>query len=139
MTAARAVSRVTFADIVDSDSGRGFRGPDPGRGAGGGSLPLTDEMLRDWPSGDLFGLSQNAGMGWDAGEVDRDPYLILSTQGGLRGPDGTPIALGYHTGHWEIGLLVQEAAEELRAAGRRAVRRRWSPTRATAGRRARPG
>ena len=31
-----------------------------------GSLPLTDEMLRDWPSGDLFGLSQNAGMGWDA-------------------------------------------------------------------------
>ncbi len=79
-----------------------------------GSLPLTDEMLSDWPSGDLFGLSQNAGMGWTATEVARDPYLILSTQGGLRGPDGQPIALGYHTGHWEIGLLVQEAAEELR-------------------------
>ena len=59
-----------------------------------GALPLTDEMLRDWPSGDLFGLSQNAGMGWNAAEVDRDPYLILSTQGGLRAPDGTPIALG---------------------------------------------
>ncbi len=29
-----------------------------------GKLPLTDEMLRDWPSGDLFGLTQNAGMGW---------------------------------------------------------------------------
>jgi putative YjhG/YagF family dehydratase len=80
-----------------------------------GSLPLTDEMLREWPSGDLFGLSQNAGMGWQPATVDRDPYLILSTQGGLRAPDGTPIALGYHTGHWEIGLLVQEAAEELRA------------------------
>ena len=79
-----------------------------------GSLPLTDEMLTDWPSGDLFGLTQNAGMGWTATEVARDPYLILSTQGGLRGPDGQPIALGYHTGHWEIGLLVQEAAEELR-------------------------
>src|SRR5215210_5513974 len=82
-----------------------------------GSLPLTDEMLRDWPSGDLFGLSQNAGMGWEAGQVAGDPYLILSTQGGLRGPGGTPIALGYHTGHWEIGLLVQEAAEELRGLG----------------------
>ena len=79
-----------------------------------GSLPLTDEMLTDWPSGDLFGLSQNAGMGWTATEVARDPYLILSTQGGLRGADGQPIALGYHTGHWEIGLLVKEAAEELR-------------------------
>ena len=79
-----------------------------------GSLPLTEEMLTDWPSGDLFGLTQNAGMGWIATEVARDPYLILSTQGGLRGPDGQPIALGYHTGHWEIGILVQEAAEELR-------------------------
>ena len=82
-----------------------------------GSLPLTDEMLRHWPSGDLFGLSQNAGMGWSPAEVDRDPYLILSTQGGLRAPDGTPIALGYHTGHWEIGLLVQEAAETFKALG----------------------
>jgi xylonate dehydratase len=79
-----------------------------------GSLPLTEEMLTDWPSGDLFGLTQNAGMGWSATEVARDPYLILSTQGGLRGPDGKPVALGYHTGHWEIGVLVQEAAEELR-------------------------
>ena len=82
-----------------------------------GSLPLTDEMLREWPSGDLFGLTQNAGMGWDAASVDRDPYLILSTQGGLRGEDGQPVALGYHTGHWEVGLLVRAAAEELRELG----------------------
>src|SRR4051794_26825254 len=82
-----------------------------------GSLPLTDEMLRHWPSGDLFALSQNAGMGWAPGEVAKDPYLILSTQGGVRAPDGTPIALGYHTGHWEIGILVQEAAEELKKQG----------------------
>ena len=79
-----------------------------------GSLPLTDDMLRHWPSGDLFALSQNAGMGWLPEAVARDPFLILSTQGGLRAADGTPIALGYHTGHWEIGLLVQEAAEELK-------------------------
>ncbi|HXK19184.1 MAG TPA: YjhG/YagF family D-xylonate dehydratase, partial [Polyangiaceae bacterium] len=31
--------------------------------------------------------------------------------------DGTPVALGYHTGHWEIGLLVEEAARALRAGG----------------------
>src|SRR5207253_1965189 len=29
-------------------------------------------------------------------------------------PDGSPIALGYHTGHWEVGLLMKAAAEEMR-------------------------
>ena len=82
-----------------------------------GSLPLSEAMLREWPSGDLFGLSQNAGMGWTASEVAQDNFLILSTQGGLRGPAGEPIALGYHTGHWEVGLLVRSAAEELRRLG----------------------
>src|SRR5690349_870043 len=79
-----------------------------------GSLPLTPELLLNSPSGDLFGLTQNAGMGWKPSELGRKQFLILSTQGGLRAPDGGPIALGYHTGHWEIGLLVQAAAEEFR-------------------------
>src|SRR5213594_1923673 len=79
-----------------------------------GSLPLTEEMLLNRPSGDVFGLTQNAGMGWDPHELGRKQFLLLSTQGGLRAPDGRPIALGYHTGHWEIGLLVQAAAQELR-------------------------
>jgi len=82
-----------------------------------GSLPLTAEMLLHSPSGDLFGLSQDVGMGWDPKELDRRQFLILSTQGGLRREDGRPIALGYHTGHWEVGLLVRAAAEELRTAG----------------------
>src|SRR5688572_29742564 len=82
-----------------------------------GSLPLTEEMLRDRPSGDIFGLTQNAGMGWDPSEAGRKPFLILSTQGGTRAPDGKPIALGYHTGHWEIGLLVEAAAKELKRLG----------------------
>jgi hypothetical protein len=69
-----------------------------------GSLPLTEELLLHSPSGDLFGLTQNVGMGWNPAEVGRKQFLILSTQGGLRAPDGKPIALGYHTGHWEIGL-----------------------------------
>jgi putative YjhG/YagF family dehydratase len=94
---------------------------DPGevrsRGEGpSGRLPLEPEMLRTAPSGDLFGLTQNAGMGWDPAEAQRTPYLILSTQGGLRGDDGRPIALGYHTGHWEVGLLVRAAAEAIREA-----------------------
>lgn len=78
-----------------------------------GRLPLTEEMLLDRPSGDIFGLSQNAGMGWNPEQLLRDQYLILSTQGGIRAEDGRPIALGYHTGHWEVGLLMRAAAEEL--------------------------
>src|SRR2546428_5566207 len=82
-----------------------------------GRLPITAEMLREEPSGNLFGLSQNAGMGWDPAELGRPQFLILSTQGGIRAPDGRPIALGYHTGHWEVGLLMQEAATELAGRG----------------------
>ncbi len=82
-----------------------------------GELPLTAEMLLNRPSGDLFGLSQNAGMGWDSAKVNGREFLILSTLGGLRGEDGKPIALGYHTGHWEVGLLVRECAEEFNRRG----------------------
>jgi putative YjhG/YagF family dehydratase len=82
-----------------------------------GQLPLTAEMLLESPSGDIFGLTQNAGMGWDPRELGRPQFLMLSTQGGIRAPDGKPIALGYHTGHWEIGLLMQAAAQELAALG----------------------
>ncbi|MAZ53976.1 MAG: YjhG/YagF family D-xylonate dehydratase [Trueperaceae bacterium] len=82
-----------------------------------GKLPLTPEMLRQEPSGNLFGLTQNAGMGWEPSEVARGQVLIVSTQGGLRAEDGSPVALGYHTGHWEIGLMVKQAAETLRERG----------------------
>jgi len=75
-----------------------------------GKLPLSEEMLLNAPSGDLFGLTQNAGMGWNPDDTNLDQYLILSTPGGLRADNGQPVALGYHTGHWEIGLLVKEAA-----------------------------
>ena len=108
-------SAIAFEDIVGSTSvvhdvvttGEGPRG----------SLPLTAEMLRDGPSGDVFGLTQNAGMGWDPRELGRPQFLVLSTQGGIRAPDGRPVALGYHTGHWEIGLLMTAAAEELARLG----------------------
>lgn len=80
-----------------------------------GVLPITAEMLLTQPSGNLFGLSMNVGMGWDAAQVLGPEVLILSTHGGLRAEDGTPIALGFHTGHWEVGLLVAEAARELKS------------------------
>ena len=79
-----------------------------------GELPLEPKDLLERPSGDVFGWSQDVGMGWKPGELRRPEVLILSTQGGIREPDGTPLALGYHTGHWEVGLLMRAAAEELR-------------------------
>ena len=82
-----------------------------------GKLPLTPEMLLHQPSGTLFGLSMNVGMGWSPEKLVGPEILLLSTHGGLRADDGTPIALGFHTGHWEVGLLVAEAARELRALG----------------------
>jgi putative YjhG/YagF family dehydratase len=107
-----SASAPTFASLVEPDSAllevqTTAVGP-------AGSLPLTEELLLHAPSGDLFGLTQDAGMGWRPAELGRKEFLILSTQGGIRAPDGTPVALGYHTGHWEVGLLMQAAAQELR-------------------------
>jgi putative YjhG/YagF family dehydratase len=80
-------------------------------------LPLAPNQLRHWPSGQLFGWALNAGMGLDPGKFGSPEYLILSTHGGLRAADGSPIALGYHTGHWEVSLLVDAVARELDASG----------------------
>jgi putative YjhG/YagF family dehydratase len=82
-----------------------------------GSLPFTADMLRSRPSGDLFGWSQNAGMGWDPAALGGREFLMLSTHGGIRAADGSPIALGYHTGHWEVGLLMEAAAHVFKSAG----------------------
>src|SRR5689334_18620077 len=109
----RAMKTTGFQTLVESDRAA-FEVQTAGAGPSG-RLPLTAEMLLDRPSGDVFGLTQNAGMGWDPRELGRPQFLMLGTNGGIRAADGTPIALGYHTGHWEIGLLMQAAAEELRA------------------------
>src|SRR5690242_18974816 len=82
-----------------------------------GSLPITPEMLLQRPSGDLFGWAQDAGMGWDPAALGGKEFLILSTHGGIRAADGTPLALGYHTGHWAVGLLMEAAAKELKSLG----------------------
>ena len=104
---------INYTDILETDDSDIYdiqthaAGPE-------GSLPLTAEMLLNKPSGDIFGLSHNTAMGWAPTELRREEFLILSTQGGIRAPDGSPIALGYHTGHWEVGLLMQAVANELK-------------------------
>ncbi len=79
-----------------------------------GALPISEDALLQAPSGDLFGWTQNAGMGWDPQDLGKKEFLILSTLGGLRAQDGSPVALGYHTGHWEVGLQVEAAAREIK-------------------------
>jgi putative YjhG/YagF family dehydratase len=88
------------------------KGPGPG-----GVLPFTETQLLTQPSGHLFGWTQNVGMGWAADKVAGGDYLILSTQGGIRKEDGSPVALGYHTGHFEVGLLMEEAAKVISSLG----------------------
>ena len=107
---------MTLAQILDSQDPTLYdvhsKAPGPR-----GTLPVTPEMLLQRPSGDLFGWTQNAGMGWEPAAMAGPEFLILSTHGGIRAPDGAPIALGYHTGHWEVGLLMEAAAKELKSLG----------------------
>src|ERR1700686_4389316 len=107
---------ITTHQILDSQDSSLFdvRSKAPGPQ---GSLPITPEMLLQRPSGDLFGWSQNAGMGWDPSALGGKEFLILSTHRGIRAADGTPVALGYHTGHWEVALLMDAAAKELKSLG----------------------
>ncbi len=107
---------MNFSSITDSGNSEIFNVSTHARGPEG-VLPITAEMLIEQPSGNLFGLSQNAGMGWAPEALGGKQVLILSTHGGVRADNGQPIALGYHTGHWEVGLLVAEAARELKKLG----------------------
>lgn len=79
-----------------------------------GKLAIPQEELVTLSSGAFFGTSQNAGMGWNPEFAHNTPMLILSTMGGLRDPDGTPVALGYHTGHFELDRMVRLAADRLK-------------------------
>lgn len=107
-------SEISIASVLESGGDELWRVETHAAGPAG-VLPLTEEMLVGEPSGNLFGLSQGAGMGWEPKRLLDPQVLILSTHGGLRAENGEPIALGFHTGHWEVGLLVAEAARELKA------------------------
>jgi putative YjhG/YagF family dehydratase len=108
------IASIPLSSVLDSEDSQlscvNTHAPGPS-----GALPLSPEMLLTEPSGNLFGLSQNAGMGWDPRRLLDPEFLILSTHGGMRAENGEAIALGFHTGHWEVGLLVAEAARELKS------------------------
>ncbi|MEJ2704014.1 MAG: YjhG/YagF family D-xylonate dehydratase [Sedimentisphaerales bacterium] len=108
--------RESCRDILDSQDEAIYnvRAASPGPQ---GQLPLTPSQLVESPSGDIFGMIQDVGMGWEPAETLQEPFLLISTQGGLRAENGAPVALGYHTGHWELGLLMRAAAEELQRLG----------------------
>lgn len=82
-----------------------------------GALPLTPEFLREQPSGTVFGMTQNAGMGWPVQNLLGPQVMIVSTAGGLRSDDGRPVALGLHSGHFELNSQVKAAAEAVTEAG----------------------
>lgn len=107
---------IPMAELLGGTSSSAWEVKSHGAGPSG-SLPLNAQMLSEWPSGDLFGLTQNAGMGWPVDQMLGPQFVLLSTQGGIRADDGTPIALGYHTGHWEVGLLMQAAARTIKSLG----------------------
>ncbi len=70
-----------------------------------GKLPLSDTILRERPSGDAFGMSQDAGMGWDPAEVGGRQHVCSANR--PASPATFLDALGYHTGHWEVSLAVK--------------------------------
>ena len=82
-----------------------------------GALPLTPDFLREQPSGTVFGMTQNAGMGWPVKNLLGPQVMIVSTAGGMRSDDGRPIALGLHSGHFELNSQVKAAAEAVTEAG----------------------
>lgn len=82
-----------------------------------GKLPLTPQLLRTSPSGNIFGMTVNAGMGWKPENLANGDVMLISTQGGIRQNDGTPTAVGLHNGHFELGLLMNEAANKIKEAG----------------------
>jgi len=107
---------IALTDILDSKDDGIYKIATDAPGPQG-RLPLTERLLVDSPSGDIFGMSENAGMGWEPAKLAQEQFLLISTQGGIRADDGTPLALGYHTGHWELGLLMKAASEQFRALG----------------------
>ena len=94
---------MSVREIFDNDNREIYRVRTHAAGPQG-ELPLTQDMLVNRPSGDIFGMTMNAGMGWSTDELNRDGILLLSTLGGLRGPDGKPVALALHQGHYELDI-----------------------------------
>lgn len=82
-----------------------------------GKLPITPDFLRSAPSGNIFGMTVNAGMGWNPTHLAGGDVMLISTQGGIRQDNGETTAVGLHNGHFELGLLMSEAANTVKNVG----------------------
>ncbi|TCS76769.1 YjhG/YagF family D-xylonate dehydratase [Pectinatus cerevisiiphilus] len=82
-----------------------------------GNLPLTPELLKQSPSGNIFGMTVNAGMKWDPKTLANGDIMLISTKGGIRTDDGHTVAVGLHPGHFELGTLLTEAANTFKQLG----------------------
>ena len=45
-----------------------------------GTLPLTPDMLKTLPSGNIFGMTMNAGEGWSTDTLANGDVMIISTK-----------------------------------------------------------
>ena len=107
---------ITLEEVFDSRDDLIYSVTTNGPGPQGG-LPLAEDIIANSPSGDIFGMSHDVGMGWEPAKAAREQFMLISTQGGIRAEDGKPIALGFHTGNYELGLLAGAAALELKRLG----------------------
>lgn len=107
---------ITLEEIFDSRKDEVYDIATNGPGPQGG-LPLERDAIANSPSGDIFGMSHDVGMGWEPANAAQEQFLLVSTQGGIRAEDGRPVALGFHAGHYELGLLAGAAAGELKRLG----------------------
>ena len=105
---------VSIADVLGTGTDPALREIQTHADGPKGKVPFTAEFLIEEPSGNHFGMTQNAGMGWNPSELLRKQFIILSTVGGVKAEDGYPIALGLHTGHFELRDMVTSAAEEFK-------------------------
>ena len=107
-------AEVSIADVLGTGADPSTREIQTHADGPKGTVPFTAEFLIEEPSGNHFGMTQNAGMGWNPSELMRKQFIILSTVGGVKEEDGSPVALGLHTGHFELIDMVKTAAKEFK-------------------------
>ncbi|MFL2665582.1 MAG: YjhG/YagF family D-xylonate dehydratase [Dehalococcoidia bacterium] len=107
-------SSVKISEILDGDLDKPYKNIKTHAEGPKGKVPFTEDFLINEPSGNHFGMTQNAGMGWEPSELLRKQFMILSTSGGIKSEDGETVALGLHTGHFELRDMVISAANEFK-------------------------
>ncbi len=79
-----------------------------------GMLPFMPAELLE-QGGKIFGRIQDHAMAQGSKQFSSGghQFVIISTAGGMRDKDGQTLALGLHTGHFELNALKEAAAKEM--------------------------